>query len=375
MAAGQGWRALLVGSCLVAGTWGGAAAQGTWSSEPTFHFAGRYEGEWSADPLELTFPGGSQPPTVVAERRPGALRGTLTLDVGCDGGLSGHARGQTTAGPSFRAILAGPDGVRMLGAAVDLVVDGELAGSLGGRRVGSQLGAVEAALVGELTALGSESEEPVPPQPVQRWYAGAAVGEWELASAEPGALSGTWRGAANLDIAGAPYEPPARVESQGGWHARRVAVALCPWRGTGRARGAFANQQRHEETIQLELWPTGDGRIIGEGSGLAQVSGGAAGGCEYSGGGGFTVRVVGDHRDGRFRLRLEDDEHPQLLVTTTCAGSQHVAPHAALATHFDWLELAVAPGATARIEAPRGPVAVQGSLEVVIQPASGAAPP
>jgi hypothetical protein len=369
------WLTLLLGVWLVAIRVGAAQSQGAWSSEPTFHFAGRYEGEWRTEPLELTFAGGNAAAGVVTERRGGALQGTLSLDVGCDGSLSGHARGQTAAAPTFRAIIPGPDGARVLAASLDLVADGELAGSLSARRAASRRGMVEAALVGELGGLGDEGEEPAPPQPVQRWYVGETASDWELASAVPGAIAGTWRGAANLAIAGGPYDPAAGIESQGTWQARRVAVALCPWRGTARASGAFINEQRHEETVQLELWPTGDGRVVGEGIGRAEVFGGTPGGCEYSGGGPFSVRVVGEHRDGRFRLRLEDDEHPQLVVTTTCGSMRHAAPHAALATHFEWLELLEAPGAAARLESPRGGGPLRGTLEVVIQPASGAAPP
>jgi hypothetical protein len=231
------------------------------------------------------------------------------------------------------------------------------------------------ALAGVLSSPPNEADEPSPPVPVQRWYASDSRGEWALLGAAPGHLNGTWQGLASLRVAPGPYEPSWQVEGRGGWRAQRVAVALCPWRGTARAAGAFTNEQRHAETVEFELWPTGDSGVVGEGAGRAEVSGGVPGGCEYSGGGAFAVRVVGELRDGRFRLRLEDDEHPQLLVTTTCATHRHVAPHAALTTVFDWFELPEAAGAQARLDAPRAAVPVQGVLEVTIQPASGAAPP
>src|SRR3954469_7207270 len=69
-----------------------AAAQATLAAEPTYRYAGRYEGEWQGEAALDAAAGG-----MVLEQRAGALRGTLMLDVGCDGAVSGQAQGQTVA--------------------------------------------------------------------------------------------------------------------------------------------------------------------------------------------------------------------------------------------------------------------------------------
>ena len=101
-------------------------------------------------------------------------------------------------------------------------------------------------------------------------------------------------------------------------------------------------------------------------------SGGIAGGCEYSGGGVFAVRVVGDYQPGRFRVQFADDDQPQLLVTTTCPSGRYVAPQAVLATGLGAVEVEERPGATGRGTADG---AARGVLEISIALQGEAAPP
>ena len=104
----------------------------------------------------------------------------------------------------------------------------------------------------------------------------------------------------------------------------------------------------------------------------ATVSGGIAGGCEYSGGGVFAVRVVGDYQPGRFRVQFSDDDQPQLLVTTTCPSGRYVAPQGLLATGFSAVEVEERAGAAGRAAADG---ATRGALEMSIAPQGEVAPP
>jgi hypothetical protein len=350
------------------------AAQSGWSSEPTFRWAGRYEAEWTAEAVELAAP---RPPSGsrIVQRRPGVLRGAMTLDIGCDGAISGEARAQTQSPPWYQAWVDGPEGARSLEAILDLVGQASLAGTLGGRVAASQTSALDVALTGSLTASPTEEEPAPPPAPLQAWYASNPSGRWTILAGEPGYLSGAWDGAVALSLPADAYQPGLQIEAQGAWRARRVAVALCPWRGIARATGTLGNEQRHDEIAEFTFRPTGDGRLVGEGTAQAQVTGGTAGGCTYSGGGPFAVRVSGEQRDGRFRLRLDDDEHPQLLVTTVCGGNTHVGPQPALVTAFDWLEVSERAGTGAALDATRAASPLRGTLEVTLEPASGASPP
>ena len=62
--------------------------------------------------------------------------------------------------------------------------------------------------------------------------------------------------------------------------------------------------------------------------------------------------ISGEALDGRFRLRLEDFEQPQLLVATTCANGRFVAPQAPLTPRFGPIELPEQVGAQTQLTLP-----------------------
>ncbi|HWP28410.1 MAG TPA: hypothetical protein VFB73_02555 [Chloroflexota bacterium] len=351
--------------------------QAAWAAEPTYRFAGRYAGEWVAEPLSLT-PAGDPAEAVQAfQSQAGQLRGMLTLDLDCDGRLRGEARAQTSDDPRFAAIFSGSDSTMGMQAALDLVAQATLSGSLAAREAASEAALVEATLEGTLVSLEPVAEEAPPPEPAffQRWYAASPASHWEIRAGAPGQLRGTWTGAADLAIPAGAQQPGLVLRTRGEWTATRTAVALCPWRGTATATGTFAGVQQYHETVEFRFWPTGDGHLTGSGTGVATVTGGPAGGCQYTGGGPFAVRVVGEQAGGRFRFRLEDGEQSQLVVTTTCPHGRFSAPQPALSTAFGPIEVPEVAGAQARLEAPQRPGPLQGTLEVTVEPAAGAAPP
>jgi hypothetical protein len=345
-------------------------------------FAGRYVGEWHTEALQLA-EGSPGAPTVLAfSTQPGQMRGELVLELECDGSLSGRARGQTERPLPFTAAVQDGGRIADVLGALDLVAEVDLGGGLVGRRADVRHSQLDAAMEGRATerpepAPSPPEEEPTPsaPVPFQRWFVAEPASRWDFSTAQPGALAGSWQGSLDLRVSAAGFQPGLAVRSHGRWAVARVAERLCPWQGTVAVEGAFLNEQRHRETLQLMVWPTPDGRLTGTAAGQAEVSGGPPSGCHYSGGGAFTLRVVGERSQGRFRLRLEDDEQPQLLVVATCPSGRYVAPHRPLAALFPPLEVAETPGAQAAAEATPAPGGGRGSLQLTIQPVAGAAPP
>jgi hypothetical protein len=348
-------------------------AQSAWSADPAYLFAGRYEGEWTAQvgpTASVPGAGGG----AMFEQRAGELRGTLALDVGCDGTVAGDVRGQTSSPAAFAALVDGAEGPRVLSASLDVVAEGALSGALNARGATGAANRAEASLDGVLRDLPSELETSAVPVGVQRFYSGAGAMRLALLEGAPGRLAGSAQASLDLISPSGSGEPALALSLDGRWVTTRVAVALCPWQATVVASGAFGNEELHDERLELTFRATPDGRVEGEGRGQALIRGGPPGGCEYSGGGPFAVQVVGEARDGRFRLRLEDDEQPQLLVVTTCADGRFVGPQAALSTAFGWIELPAAVGAQAHLGLPTVPDA-QGVLDVTIRPAVGDAAP
>jgi hypothetical protein len=136
--------------------------QAAWAAEPIYRFAGRYAGEWVAEPLGLTPAGDLQ----AFQSQAGQLRGPLTLDLDCDGRIRGEARAQTSDGPRLAAIFVDSDGTTVgMQAALDLVAQATLSGSLAARQVAAETTRVDAALEGTLVSLEPVAEEAPPPEP------------------------------------------------------------------------------------------------------------------------------------------------------------------------------------------------------------------
>jgi hypothetical protein len=366
------WRAALtavLGTALVALS--GHAEEGL-APEPTYRYAGRYEGEWQA-PVDVMVLESAAPFGQGVHPRVGALGGHLTLAVGCDGTLTGEVRGETRRPLHLSAVVERDGAPRFLDGTLALGVHAVLHGTLTERRGLVDSGLVEAALAGATRDLPHDLETAETPQPLQAWFADDASGTWTIAQGAPGELAGEWTGARSLALVLGPEGPTLGVQPGGRWRATRTAVALCPWRGMARAVGSLGEAQRQEELLEFRFWPTGDGAVVGEGMGEARLSGGPPGRCGYSGGGPFAVRVTGQERAGRFRLRFEDDDHPQVWLVTTCPTSRHVTVQPALTARFGPVELPAVAGATAEAT-PLAPPA-HGTLEVTIAPESGAAPP
>jgi len=306
---------------------------------------------------------------------PGRLRGRIALEIACDGTITGQARGQTEAQPRFTATYFGSGGQRVTRASLDVVAELALAGRLAAGSGVAQPARVDGMLDGA-TMEPPRDDDTFPVVTLfQRAYATQAPSRWDLLAGDPDHLQGTWDGTADLAVPALPDQPALQVRSAGRWLVSRVAVELCAWQGVATVHGAFGNEQRHDETLELVFWPSGDGRVHGEAHGVATVSGGSPGGCEYSGGGAFVARVGGEQVAGRFRLWLEDDDQPQLLVTVTCPSGRYIAPHAALSTAFASIEIAEASGAEARLDNPRPGTATRGTLTLNVRPAAGASPP
>jgi hypothetical protein len=263
----------------------------------------------------------------------------------------------------------------VLVATLDVVSEGGFDGSLGGRRGEGHGGRVDAALDGALRDLPSDLETAAASTDIQRNYSGPADDQWTLQGGEPGRLAGAVEGAGELSVPTGAFEPRFLLRSRGQWSATRVAQTLCPWRGSVVVSGAFGNQETHEEQLELTFRPTGDGQLEGDGVGEATIRGGPPGGCDYSGGGPFAVQVLGEERAGLFRLRLEDYEQPQLVITTTCAGGRFTAPQPTLSTLFGTIELPQAVGARAHVTLPDSLPDARGTLDVSISPLMGADPP
>jgi hypothetical protein len=346
-------------------------AQAAWAAEPTYRYAGSYRGEWVSDAYDVSVVGPPASGILLFSGRPGHLRGTVDVEVGCDGGVRLGADGQTDVAPTFSALASTREGLRLVDARLDQVARAALVGRLAARVAEAGQGQVEVALEQVVTtpATGATAGAVVAER---RWYDGVGSPRWQLLAGEPGRLRGTWEGGADLTLPGESPQPTVRLGARGSWTADRHAVEWCAWRGSASARGTLVEGQTHEETVDFTFRPTGDGQVVGEGSGRATVSGGVAGGCEYSGGGVFAVRVVGSYQPGRFRVQFADDDQPQLLVTTTCPSGRYVAPQGLLATSFSALEVDERPGATGRA-ATEG--AARGVLELSIGPLGEAAPP
>ncbi len=350
---------------------GDGRAQSGWASEPTYRYAGAYHGEWVSTSSEVALASEAGSGIVLFTSRPASVRGIVDLEVACDGTVRLEARGHTDSTPTYAALVSTALGLRLVDGRLDLAARATLAGRLSARRAEDGSGYVEAALEEAVsapaTAAGTGGVSLG-----RRWHAADSRPRWQLLAGEPGRLQGTWDSAADLAIPGAAGEPALRLGARGSWSATRHSTESCPWRGQATARGAVVEGQMHEESVEFVFRLTADGRLEGEGSGRARVYGGVPGGCEFSGGGMFSVRVGGEYRAGRFRVQLTDDEQPQLLVTTTCPSGQYVAPQTALATAFGTVELAEAPGA--RGQSTAGGTA-SGVLEVGIEPLGELAPP
>jgi hypothetical protein len=349
------------------------SSQAAWAAEPTYRFAGRYEGEWTADVwLDELEP--SVPAETVFEQRAGQAAGSVVVDVACDGVVTGQAHGQTRTSAAFASVTAGDQVPRVLSATLDVVLDGALQGGLASRAAGGPA-AGEASLEGSLRDVPGDLESVAAPVGVQRWYTGAGVSRWALAEGQPGRIAGSLEMTLQLAAPEGMSAQRVGVGVAGRWVAARTALALCPWRAAVVVRGAFANEQLHDEQVEVVFWPTADGRLEGDGRGQALIRGGPPGGCEYSGGGPFAVHVVGEARDGRFRLRLEDYEQAQLLVTTTCPSGRFVGPQAALSALFGFVELPEVVGARAHVDLPATVADVRGTLDVTIEPVAGGGVP
>jgi hypothetical protein len=351
------------------------AAQDLLAPVPTFLYAGRYEGEWRAERLAVVLPAGDSPVAVPANAAPAQLQGRLVLDIACDGALTAEAQGQTFPGPGLAVQWAGAEADYAAAGVLDLVAAASWQGALADRGW-SAAGRVDAALDGTLLARPREGDEPIAlPAPLRRWYAADVASRWTLARGAPGELVGTWAAALDLGFSLAPDAPPLAVRSAGGWRVQRVAVALCPWRGTLRVHGSLPPVARQEEVLELTFWPTGDGGVVGEGRGEATLGGGAPGGCQYAGGGPLAVRVVGEQRAGRFTLRLADDDQPQLVLAAACPSGRSALPHPALAPRLGPLTVGAEPGAVLQTRLPAGAGGPEASVELRVAPAAGAAPP
>src|SRR5437879_1194534 len=92
-----------------------STAQSPWAAEPTYRFAGRYAGVWTAEVALDPVDAGAAWPAIL-EQRVGEVRGTVAIDVGCDGVLSGQAQGQTRPPLAFASIADGAEGPRVLSA-------------------------------------------------------------------------------------------------------------------------------------------------------------------------------------------------------------------------------------------------------------------
>ncbi|MBX5492082.1 MAG: hypothetical protein IRZ14_13095 [Chloroflexi bacterium] len=355
------------------------AAQDLLAPVPTYQYAGRYEGEWSAELLAVVLLPDSTPAAVPPASAPARLQGRLVVDVACDGTLTGQAQGQTDPGPALSVQWANAETHYTAEAVVDLVGTLTWQGALADR-AWTASGRVDGALDGTLLARtqeGEGGEASASPVGLQQWYAAEVAPRWTLARGAPGDLAGTWAAALDLPFTVGPDAPPLAVRSAGAWRVQRVAVALCPWRGTLAVRGSLPPVARQEETLELTFWPTGDGGVVGEGRGLATVSGGVPGGCQYTGGGPLAVRVVGEERAGNFTLRFQDDDHPQLLLAASCPSGHSTLPHPALSPRLGPLTLPAESGATlnARLPIETGEPAGEASVELHIAPATGATPP
>jgi hypothetical protein len=303
--------------------------------------------------------------------RPGHLRGPVDLEVGCDGGMRLSAESQTDVAPTFTALASTPEGLRLVDARLDQVARLTLAARLTARTEVAGDSRVEV-VVEQVVTTPQSGVSPAQTLVGRRWHEGAGSPRWQFSAGEPGRLRGTWEGGTDLAIAGVAPEPAFRVGARGSWSVERQTVEWCWWNGRASAHGALIDGQAHEETLEFTFRPTGDGHVVGEGSGRATVSGGVAGGCEYSGGGVFAVRVVGDYQPGRFRVQFSDDDQPQLLVTTTCPSGRDVAPQGLLATGFSAVEVEERAAATGRAAADG---ATRGALEMSIAPQGEVAPP
>ncbi|HZS00983.1 MAG TPA: hypothetical protein VFE37_19850 [Chloroflexota bacterium] len=351
-----------------------ASGQAALAPEPTYRYAGHYEGPWTAQVSLDEADSGTVGPALF-DQRAGALQGTITLDVGCDGSVSGQAHGQTSQPAALAALADGPAGPRVLTAALDLVADGAVSGTLSSRSAAGDLTSLQAALAGALRDLPAELETVAAPESVERAYLGAGTLRLEIQDGAPGRLAGRAAASLRLSTPTVGDQPPAGVTLSGPWVASRTAVALCPWQGSVTVSGAIAIQQLHDERLDVTFHVTPDGRIEGDGRGVAALRGGPPGGCVYSGGGPFAVLVDGEAHDGRFYLHLEDFDQPQLVLTTSCATGRFDAPQTPLSTRFGRIELPEEVGAHAQLTLPPTLPDTRGMLDITITPIDGAAPP
>src|SRR5439155_23387671 len=188
---------------------------------------------------------------------------------------------QTETQPRFTATYFGPGGQRVTRASLDVVAEVPLGGRLGAGSAVGQRAQVDGMLDGAAMEPPRDDDTFPAVTLFQRAYTAQASSRWDLLGGDPDHLQGTWEGAADLAIPPLSDQPALQLRSAGRWLVSRVAVELCAWQGVATVRGAFGNEQRHEETVEVVFWPTGDGRVHGEANGLATVSGGSPGGCKY----------------------------------------------------------------------------------------------
>jgi hypothetical protein len=87
------------------------------------------------------------------------------------------------------------------------------------------------------------------------------------------------------------------------------------------------------------------------------------------------MRVVGERARGILKLRLEDDEQPQLNVITICSTGRHVMAQRPAAAYFPAIEVAETIGGQATVQAVASTAGVRGTLRLTVEPVAGAQPP
>ncbi len=362
------WLALALATSLLPPMTG---AQGGWAREPTYRYAGTYHGEWVSDSLSVALASEPGSGILLFTAKPGHLRGPLEIVVGCDGAVRIDAQAQSDSASTYTALVSAAGSLRLVDGRLNLIARATLAGRLTTHAADEGSGHVDLA-ADEAVTVPATGASPGGVSVAQRWQAADSALRWQLLAGEPGRLQGTWDNAGDVALPAGPGQPALRLSARGSWTAARDVAERCPWRGHATARGAVVEGQMHEETLEFVFRTTADGHLEGEGTGHASVYGGTPGGCQYTGGGAFAVRVGGEYRGGQFRVQLTDDDQPQLLVTTTCPSGQYVAPQGLLATAFGTVELAEAPGA-------HGEATVSGDssgvLDVGIEPVGELAPP
>src|SRR5262249_39085650 len=170
-------------------------------------YAGRYEGQWTSDRLQLERVGDSAGAALFLPQS-GHLRGDLIVEVACDGTLVASARGQTDVQPRFSAVAQGDEGTRVMTAALGVVTDISVQGALAPHRFDATPAHVDAMLDGTVEGLAGEDDGgAVVAVSVRRAYSGTAANRWEIQRGDPSELTGRWEGSGDLQVAGGPDQP------------------------------------------------------------------------------------------------------------------------------------------------------------------------